>query len=138
MQNLLKIEKRFCIINIEKIWAFREHFMKGLLVLQKNATKSSRKMKKNHSVLLVLLILAFVGVIAVGCIMNYAQAANNNKEIEELSGQVEEMQSENQEMERFLDDENHDEYYEKIAREDYGYAKPGERVFYDSSFGNKK
>ena len=112
--------------------------MKGLLVLQKNATKSSRKMKKNHSVLLVLLILAFVGVIAVGCIMNYAQAANNNKEIEELSGQVEEMQSENQEMERFLDDENHDEYYEKIAREDYGYAKPGERVFYDSSFGNKK
>ena len=134
----MKIRKRFCIINIEKFWAFREHFVKGLLVLQKNATKSSRKMKKNHSVLLVLLILAFVGVIAVGCIMNYAQAANNNKEIAELSDQVKEMQSENQEMERFLDDENHDEYYEKIAREDYGYAKPGERVFYDSSFGNKK
>ena len=72
------------------------------------------------------------------CCCLLPQAANNNKEIEELSGQVEEMQSENQEMERFLDDENHDEYYEKIAREDYGYAKPGERVFYDSSFGNKK
>ena len=27
------------------------------------------------------------------------------------------------------------EYFEKIAREEYGYCKPGEKVYYNSSFG---
>ena len=53
-----------------------------------------------------------------------------------MSGECEEIKNENEELKRFLEDKNHDEYYEKIAREQYGYAKPGERVFYDSSFGN--
>lgn len=112
--------------------------MKELLVLQKNATKQSGRIKSKHSVLLLLLILAFVGVIAVGCIMNYAQAANNNKQVTKLQGEVSQLQQENEELQHFLEDKNHDEYYEKIAREEYNYAKPGERVFYDSSFGNKK
>ena len=110
--------------------------MKELLVLQEKV-KSSKSNRK-HSILLILLILAFVGIIAVGCIMNYTKAAANNKEIAALSEEVSEAQAENEELEHFLEDENHDEYYEKIAREEYGYAKPGERVFYDSSFGNKK
>ena len=110
--------------------------MKELLILQEKATSS--KTNRKHSILLLLLVLAFVGVIAVGCIMNYAQAAANHREIDEISEEVSEAQAENEELERFLKDENHDEYYEKIAREEYGYAKPGERVFYDSSYGNKK
>ena len=124
-------------MNIEEFWAFREHFMKELLVLQKNAAKQPGRVKSKHSILLLLLILAFVGVIAVGCIMNYAQALNNNKQVTELESEVSELQKENEELQRFLEDKNHDEYYEKIAREEYNYAKPGERVFYDSSFGNK-
>ena len=106
--------------------------------MQANVNNRSHSRKKQHSLLLLLLIVAFVGVIAVGCILNYAQAANNKNKITELSNEVSEVKSENEELERFLEDENHDEYYEKIAREEYGYAKPGERVFYDSSFGNKK
>jgi cell division protein FtsL len=109
-----------------------------LPVLQKNAAKQSGRVKPKHSILLLLLILAFVGVIAVGCIMNYVQAANNNRQATELQSEVSELKKENEELQRFLEDENHDEYYEKIAREEYNYAKPGERVFYDSSFGNKK
>lgn len=112
--------------------------MKEWLVLQKNTTKRSAKPKQKHSLLLLLLILAFVGVIAVGCIMNYAQAANNSRQATRLESEVSALQKENEELQRFLEDENHDEYYEKIAREEYGYARPGERVFYDSSFGNKK
>ena len=30
---------------------------------------------------------------------------------------------------------DHKEYFEKIAREKYGYCKPGEKVYYKSSFG---
>ena len=56
---------------------------------------------------------------------------------EQLANDYAELRKENEELQRFLEDENHDEYYEKIAREEYNYAKPGERVFYDSSFGNK-
>lgn len=110
--------------------------MKELLVLEKKAT--NRRINIKHSVLLILFILAFVGVIVTGCIMNYVHAENNQKEIKAISQQVEDAKKENEELEHFLNDKNHDEYYEKIAREEYDYAKPGERVFYDSSFGNKK
>ena len=34
-----------------------------------------------------------------------------------------------------LKEENHDEYFEKVAREQYGYCKPGEKVYYDSAYG---
>ena len=104
--------------------------------MEKKAT--TRRINKKHSVLLILLILAFVGIIVAGCIMNYVHAAANNREAAAVSQKVEEAQKKNEELEGFLKDENHDEYYEKIAREEYDYAKPGERVFYDSSFGNKK
>ena len=111
--------------------------MKELLVLQKNAETRTRKINRKHSLLLFLLIAAFVGVIAVGCIMNYVQAADNNREAAEINQQITAISEVNSEKERFLQEENHDEYFEKIAREDYNYGKPGERVFYDSSFGNK-
>ena len=39
------------------------------------------------------------------------------------------------EIKEILDEEDHDEYFEKIAREKYGYCKPGEKVYYNSSFG---
>ena len=119
----------------EKIWAFLNVYGKGLLVLQKDATKRSGRVKPKHSILLLLLILAFVGVIAVSCIMNYVQARDNNRQAAALESEVSELK--NEDLQRFLEDENHDEYYEKIAREEYNYAKPGERVFYDSSLGNK-
>lgn len=98
--------------------------------------KSKSNKKQKHSFLLAALIIAFVGVIAISCALNYAQAAKNNREAEGISEQCSEVKKENEELERFLEDKNHDEYIEKIAREEYGYAKPGERVYYDSSFGN--
>lgn len=124
---------------VDEIWDFRECycFGKELFGLQKNAAGKNGRTKPKHSILLLLVLLAFVGIIAVSCIMNYAQASNNNKQATKLQSEVSALQKENEELKRFLEDENHDEYYEKIAREEYNYAKPGERVFYDSSLGNK-
>ncbi len=96
----------------------------------------NHKKVQKHSVILFFLVFAFVALAIVGCIVNYAHAAENNAEASEISSECAELKEENKELERFLKDENHDEYYEKIAREQYGYAKPGERVFYDSSYGN--
>ena len=68
--------------------------------MEKKAT--TRRINKKHSVLLILLILAFVGVIVAGCIMNYVHAAANNKEAAAVSQKVEEAQEKNKELEGFL------------------------------------
>lgn len=97
--------------------------------------EKTKKVQK-HSVIVLLLVAAFVCFAIAGCIVNYAHAADNDAQAAAMSQKCDELKAENGELERFLEDENHDEYYEKIAREQYGYAKPGERVFYDSSYGN--
>ena len=97
------------------------------------ATKAGQKKDQKHRILLYLVIAVFVCVIAVACILNYSAAAQNNRKAQAAEEQYNTVSSQNSEMESFLNDESHDEYYEKIAREK-GYAKPGERVFYyDSS-----
>ena len=102
-----------------------------------NKAISSQK-KRKHSVLLFLFALLFVSVIMAGCIVNFTKVAADNREMAEISQEIEKAQAKNEELKHFLKDENHDEYFEKIAREEFGYAKPGERVFFDSSYGNKK
>ena len=97
--------------------------------------QKTKKVQK-HSVILFILVAAFVCLAVAGCIVNYVHAADNNAEATSMSQKCDELKTENEELERFLQDKNHDEYYEKIAREQYGYAKPGERVFYDSAYGN--
>lgn len=97
--------------------------------------KKKEKKVQKHSVFIFLFAAVIVGVIVTGCIVNYAHAAENNARTAALSQECEEVKAQNDELEHFLEDKNHDEYYEKIAREQYGYAKPGERIFYDSSFG---
>jgi len=106
-----------------------------LAVKQFVPAEKTKKVQK-HSVILFILVAAFVCLAVAGCIVNYAHAADNNTEAAQMSEKCDELKTENEELERFLEDKNHDEYYEKIAREQYGYAKPGERVFYDSSYGN--
>lgn len=108
--------------------------MKKVAVKQFVPKKKEKKVKK-HSVVLFLLAAVFVGLVVTGCIVNYAHAAQNNAQAAALSKECKEIMTQNDELEHFLEDKNHDEYYEKIAREQYGYAKPGERIFYDSSFG---
>ena len=97
-------------------------------------TKAAPKRNQKHSLFLFLIIAVFVCAIAVACILNYSAAAQNNRKAQQAESQYSEVLEDNSNLESFLNDESHDEYYEKIAREKYGYAKPGERVFYyDSS-----
>ena len=105
------------------------------MAVKKFVPAKKGKKPKKHSVALFLLLAVAICFVVTGCIVNYAHAAQNNAEAAALSQECEEVKVQNDELEHFLEDKNHDEYYEKIAREQYGYAKPGERVFYDSSFG---
>lgn len=77
-------------------------------------------------VLLCITVFAFV-------IPNHIAAEKYNEEAAKIESQITQMQQESDEIKKSL--ENKDELYEKIAREKYGYCKPGEKVFYNSSFG---
>lgn len=53
--------------------------------------------------------------------------------LEQLNVQYQQQLDSNAELELAIADGDKDEYIERIAREQYGYAKPDERVYYDSS-----
>ena len=97
-------------------------------------TKAAPKKQQKHSLFLVLVIAVFVCAIAVACILNYSAASQNKRKAQEAEAQYLTASSKNEEKESFLNDEEHDEYYEQIARDKYGYAKPGERVFYYDAY----
>lgn len=98
------------------------------------AKKEPRRLKKFHIVLAAAMILLFgtaVGTTAV----NYAKAADYNEKISLINEQASAVSAESAEIAETLKEENHDEYFEKVAREQYGYCKPGEKVYYDSAYG---
>lgn len=103
--------------------------------LAKKGTSLRLTPKRSFSILLLLLVIVFVSVIAVSSIMNYRTAREYQAEAAQKNREAQEKLEENEALERRLNDENLDEYFEKIAREN-GYMRPGERVVFDSSYGN--
>ena len=53
--------------------------------------------------------------------------------VEDIKSQHQQQVDENNELKQLIAEGNESDYIEKIAREQYGYAKPDERVYYDSS-----
>ena len=100
------------------------------------SAKKSRKrvrVQKVHILILVAVVVLF-SVTVFGCILpNYASAAKYDEQSAQLRNEMVAFDAESEEINGLLD--NKQELFEKIAREDYGYCKPGEKVFYSSSFG---
>lgn len=103
----------------------------------KNISDAKPKKKKFRKVHFLWILLAVMGfMVLFGKISsNYIKLAQLDKEIQDIQQQITDLDAESDEIRDILDDENHDEYFEKIAREKYGYCKPGEKVYYNSSFG---
>lgn len=100
-----------------------------------SAKKSSKKFRPTKTKIFVFCcIVAFFSIIVFGCILpNYAKAAEYKQEAAQL---LENKADLDEESTQILDSLDHkDELFEKIAREEYGYCKPGEKVLYNSSFG---
>jgi cell division protein FtsB len=66
---------------------------------------------------------------------NFIKLNDINKEIDAIDTSISQLDEESDEILEILNEKNHDEYFEKIAREEYGYCKPGEKVYYNSSYG---
>lgn len=99
------------------------------------AKKVKEKKKRSTSIIGVII---FVGLSAF-LVRNLFILAGDIKDKNEKYAALNEMYQEElllkDEYEYLLDDENRLEYIERIAREKYGYVAPGERAFYDSSYG---
>ena len=107
-----------------------------MAVKEFKAAKRSHKKTASRRVhfVIVFAVFALFAVTFFGCILpNYSAAAEYEEQIRQLEVKKAALEAESEEISDSLEDEMM--LYEKIAREDYGYCKPGEKVFYKSSFG---
>ncbi len=94
-------------------------------------SKSRFKIKYKKTYLVLLILFMFVSVFCVGFrINNDAAVADYERQIAEMQEKVDKLSAENDEYTSVLTSTDRSAYYEKIAREVYGYGKPGEYVFY--------
>ena len=100
--------------------------------LQKKTEK--RPIKRTHIALAAAMVLLFGSAIGTTAV-NKARAADYKEQLEKVNSEAYSISSESAEIAEILKEENHDEYLEKVAREQYGYCKPGEKVYYDSAYG---
>lgn len=108
--------------------------IKNLDEARKQQKKLNRFRPKKSSVALLAAIVILFGITVFACIVpNYTAAAEFEEEKAALSAKIAELEEESIEISKSLKDE--DALFEKVAREEYGYCKPGEKVFYNSSFG---
>ena len=108
--------------------------LKEMFKLTSDAAKTKKKPKQKiiRNLIFVFAIIALVTATIVSTI-NYKKAAAYKEEAEKVSQEIENYKEDADEIQALIDGEGFDEYCEKIAREKYGYAKPGEYVIYNSS-----
>ncbi len=88
---------------------------------------------RKHSVILAVLFCALVCYFVATLISLQVQVRAQENNVEDLKAQYQQQLDENEELKHLIEEGNESDYIEKIAREQYGYAKPDERVYYDSS-----
>ena len=99
-----------------------------------DAKPKKRKFRKVHFLWIVLAVMGFM-VLFGKISSNYIKLGELKQEIATIEQDISKLDEESADIKEILDEENHDDYFEKIAREKYGYCKPGEKVYYNSSFG---
>ena len=104
-----------------------------IIVAKKQAKKNSkRRFKGSYILLAAALVLAWY--LTMSFINAGVQIHRKEKELEEVSQQVELQQEENARLQAVIDGDQGD-YMEKIAREEFGYGKLGEKFFYNVTPG---
>lgn len=88
---------------------------------------------RKHSIILTVLFAALVCYFVATLISLQTKVRAQENFVEDLQAQYQQQVDENAELQLIIENGNESDYIERIARENYGYAKPGERVYYDSS-----
>ena len=80
-----------------------------------------------------LFLLFMGGSLVCNLIFNQVQISAKKQILADLQTQLVQQQAANDELKRILENDTDDEIIERVARDQFGYARPSERVFYDMS-----
>ena len=99
------------------------------------AAKALRKKKKKgmFSLLSKLIIIAVVIGCIVSIIVTQAGISQMQKKLDSIVSRTKEVEADNAELQRTLDEDDINAYMEKLAIEKMNYAYPNERRYYDTS-----
>ncbi|MBR6967669.1 MAG: hypothetical protein IKH78_03960 [Ruminococcus sp.] len=80
-------------------------------------------------------LAALAAIVGCGVLIASTQkdCAEKEKQMELIQTKIDAYETENAELQRVLDSDDLNEYMEKVALEERGYAYPDERRFYDTS-----
>lgn len=93
--------------------------------------KSKFKVKYKKTYLCTFIAFVIVTVVCFGIkLSNDSAIAAYEQQIAEVQQKVDTLNEENDEYSSVINSTDRSEYYGKIAREVYGYGKPGEYIFY--------
>ena len=87
---------------------------------------------RKHSIILAVLFSALVCYFVATLISLQTKVRAEENAVDELKQSYQQQLDENAELEMIIENGDEAAYIEKIAREQYGYALPDERVYYDS------
>lgn len=88
---------------------------------------------RKHSIILAVLFGALVCYFVATFISLQTKVRAEEREVADLKTSYQQQLDDNAELQMIIDSGNESAYIEKIAREQYGYAMPEERVYYDST-----
>lgn len=92
------------------------------------------KIKKNkRSILVAILVFAVFCYFIATFISLRIKVREREEANAELQSQYNQQIEDNEQLSKVIEEGDEADYIERKAREDYGYAKPGERVYYDSA-----
>ncbi len=91
------------------------------------------KRRSLFSIITRLTVITAVIACFVSIIVTKTNHAQMQQELNSINKKAEEIEAENVELQRILEDDDIDAYMEKIAVEKMNYAYPDERRYYDKS-----
>ncbi len=99
--------------------------------------KSAKKAVSRPKFIFRILLRTAAAAALLGCtiliISIQSNIAEKKAELQDIEAQISEYEAKNEDLTRILESGDTDQYMEKLAREDYGYAYPDEFRFYDTS-----
>ncbi len=106
--------------------------------MERNKGSRREHARKRRRAVLEWIVFRLVALILlIACVISFVstQATLNQKRQEQadLESAIEEARDEYLELEKFVDTDDLEGYMEKAAIEDYNYAYPNERRYYDTS-----
>lgn len=99
------------------------------------ATKKSAPKKQSKSFILTLALILLVGYFVITIIGHRVAIKEKEAELEQKNQYLQEQYAENERLKSIVDSDDKSEYIEQVAREQLGFGKPNEKVFYDVTPG---